>query len=131
MAKQQARRPSSPTPSQQQAKRPAPAAPRRESTRRENIFRTGDHEILYTRQNFIYFGVGLALLLLGLAAMAGGQQTDPNTWHAEEIYSFRRITLAPIMMVAGLIVVAMGIFKRPKTTEDTLSSFAENPPAAE
>lgn len=129
MAKQQPRRPS-PAPAQQQTKRPAPVTPRRDPARRENIFRTGDHEILYTRLNFIYFGVGLALVVLGLAAMAGGAQTDPNSWHGEEIYSFRRITLAPILMLAGFVVVAIGIFKRPKTTDDSLSTF-DNPPAAE
>lgn len=118
MAKPQPRRPQ-PASAAQQPKRPAPAQPRRESPRRDHIFRTGDREILYRRENFILFGIGLALVVLGLAAMTGGEQTDPNVWHGEEIYSFRRITLAPILMVAGFVVVAIGIFKRPKAEADS------------
>ncbi|MBL7802235.1 MAG: DUF3098 domain-containing protein [Saprospiraceae bacterium] len=127
MAKQQPRRPN-PAPAQP-AKRPAPApaAPRREPSKRQNIFRTGDHELLYTRENFLYFGIGLLLVLLGLAAMTGGAQTNPNEWHGEELYSFRRITLAPLMIVAGFVVVAIGIFKRPKNTEDNTPSLYNNP----
>lgn len=130
MAKPQPRRPA-PAP-QAQPKRPAPAPPRREQTRRDSVLRTGDREMLYTRQNFILFGIGLALVLLGLAAMTGGEQTDPNVWHSKEIYSPRRITLAPILMVAGFVVVAIGIFKRPKAAAAPNSLFTENnPPAAE
>ena len=126
MAKQQPRRPA-PAPAPSQAKRPAaPAAPRRDTARKESIFRTGDREILYTRQNFIFFGIGLALVLLGLLAMTGGRQTDPNVWHAEEIYSFRRITLAPLLMVAGFVVVALGIFKRPKSAAQTTTAPEDN-----
>ncbi len=128
MAKQQPRRPN-PAPAQRPA--PAPAAPRREASKRQNIFRTGDHEILYTRENFMYFGIGLALILIGLLAMTGGAQTDPNQWHGEELYSFRRITLSPILMVAGFVVVAIGIFKRPKQNEDNSTSLYNNPTEAE
>ncbi|HNE27586.1 MAG: DUF3098 domain-containing protein [Saprospiraceae bacterium] len=126
MAKQQPRRPT-PAPAQP-AKRPtpAPAAPRREE-RRQNIFRTGDHEILYTRENFIYFGIGLLLVLVGLIAMTGGAQTNPQEWHGEEVYSFRRITLAPVLMVAGFVVVTIGIFKRPKSADDNTPSLYNNP----
>ncbi len=128
MAKQQPRRPN-PAPAQRPA--PAPATPRRETSKRQNIFRTGDHEILYTRENFMYFGMGLALILIGLLAMTGGGQTDPNQWHGEELYSFRRITLSPILMVAGFVVVAIGIFKRPKQNEDNSPSLYNNPTEAE
>jgi Protein of unknown function (DUF3098) len=57
-------------------------------------------------------GVGLGLVLLGLALMSGGAMPDPNKWQPEIIYSFRRITLAPLMMVAGFVVVILGIFKK-------------------
>ncbi|MBV6438421.1 MAG: hypothetical protein EPGJADBJ_00044 [Saprospiraceae bacterium] len=44
--------------------------------------------------------------------MTGGAMPDPNKWEPERIYSFRRITLAPILMVAGFIVIIFGIFKK-------------------
>ena len=70
-------------------------------------------------------GIGLALVLVGLAAMSGGSMPDPNKWEPERIYSFTRITLAPLLMVAGFIVVILGIFKKnmpetaPATTTET------------
>lgn len=57
-------------------------------------------------------GVGLALILVGLLTMSGGAMPDPTKWEPERIYSFQRITLAPLLMVAGFVVVGIGIFKR-------------------
>ncbi|MBK6933171.1 MAG: DUF3098 domain-containing protein [Saprospirales bacterium] len=107
MAKQPQRRPA---PQQPKKTTPAPAY-RKES--KESLFSTGRNEFIFGRQNFILLGAGLALVLTGLLAMAGGGMPDPNTWDASRIYSFRRITLAPILMVAGFVVVLFGIFKKP------------------
>jgi predicted cobalt transporter CbtA len=127
MAKQQQpqqRRPAAPQP-----KRPAPAAPApvRKKESRENLFTAGKDEFIFGRTNFIFLGIGLALVLLGLVTMAGGAMPDPNTWDPNIIYSFRRITLAPIMMVAGFVVVIVGIFK--KTASETATE-EDNTPAA-
>ncbi len=107
MAKQPQRRPAPPQP-----KRTAPVAPTRKAEKRDNLFSTGKHEFIFDRQNFIIMGIGLALVVLGLVAMGGGSMPDPNTWDPNIIYSFRRITLAPILMVAGFVVVVFGIFKK-------------------
>lgn len=68
--------------------------------------------MLFGRRNFMLFGAGLGLVLLGLLMMAGGAQPDPNVWDDQYPYSFRRITLAPILMVAGFVVSIWGIFAR-------------------
>jgi len=117
MAKQPQQRRPNPAP-QQQAKRPAatPAAPVRKRESRESLFSAGKHDFIYGRQNFILLGIGLGLVLLGLILMGGGAMPDPNTWDPNIIYSFRRITLAPILMVAGFVVVIVGIFKKNNTT---------------
>ncbi|MCE7925890.1 MAG: DUF3098 domain-containing protein [Haliscomenobacteraceae bacterium CHB4] len=110
MAKQQQR--PQPRPQQQpQAKKAAPA-PVRRTDKSESIFTAGSRDFIFNRQNFILFGIGLALILAGLIAMTGGAMPDPNKWEPERIYSFRRITLAPILMVAGFIVIIFGIFKK-------------------
>ena len=72
-------------------------------------------------------GIGLALILLGLLAMSGGAMPDPNTWDPGLIYSFRRITLAPMLMIAGFVVVIFGIFKKSSAPQ---TSEGDNPPAA-
>ncbi|MBK9339020.1 MAG: DUF3098 domain-containing protein [Lewinellaceae bacterium] len=122
MAKQPQRRPATPQP-----KRPAAPAPVRKKEPRESLFSTGRDEFIFGRQNFIILGIGLALVLLGLLAMAGGAMPDPNTWDPNLIYSSRRITLAPVLMVAGFVVVIVGIFK--KTNPDA-SPEENNAPAA-
>lgn len=64
-------------------------------------------------------GIGLALILVGLLTMAGGAMPDPTKWEPERIYSFQRITLAPILVVAGFVMVAVGIFRKNGTSIST------------
>jgi hypothetical protein len=118
MAKQQQRPPQQqqqqrqPQPAQQQQPRKAAAAPVRRKEPKETIFSVGSNDLIFDRTSFIYMGAGLGLVLLGLALMAGGAMPDPLKWEPERIYSFRRITLAPFVMVVGFLVVAAGIFKK-------------------
>lgn len=132
MAKQQApRKPGQPQapqsqPQPAQVKKQAPAPARRPAEKRETLFSAGSRELIYGRQNFMLMGIGLLLVLLGLAVMSGGAMPDPKVWEPERIYSFRRITLAPIMMVVGFLVVGLGIFKR-NTTAETAVTTPETP----
>lgn len=120
MAKQQQQQQKQPvSTTAQQPKKVAPV--QRSEKRRDNVFTTGGREMLFTKINFIYFGVGLALVLGGLLAMLGGRMPDPNVWEPERIYSFQRITLAPLMMVSGFIVVILGIFKKGGSAENPAS----------
>ena len=69
---------------------------------------------LFTRENYLWMGIGAAVMLLGLLLMAGGKSSDPNVFNPNEVYSFRRITIAPILIVAGLMVEVYAIMKKPK-----------------
>lgn len=117
---QQPRKENAPQP---QAPRKAAAAPARR-TNIERNFSAGDRALIYGREHFILMGIGLALILAGLALMTGGAMPDPNKWEPERIYSFRRITLAPISMVAGFVVIIFGIFK-PSKSETEATNPAE------
>jgi len=46
--------------------------------------------------------------------MSGGKSADPNVFNDSEIYSFRRITLAPFLIVGGLVIEIVAIIKKPK-----------------
>ena len=59
-------------------------------------------------------GIGAVVMLLGLALMSGGKSSDPNVFNPKEVYSFRRITIAPILIVLGLMVEVYAIMKKPK-----------------
>jgi hypothetical protein len=46
--------------------------------------------------------------------MAGGKSSDPNTFNDKDVYSTTRITIAPILIIAGLIIEIFAIMKKPK-----------------
>ena len=68
--------------------------------------------VLFDRKNYILIGIGCGLIALGLILMLGGNMKDPNVWDESIIYSFRRITLAPIVILAGLGFQVYAIFKK-------------------
>lgn len=80
-----------------------------------------NRDLLFGKLNFMVLIAGFVVVILGFLLMAGGTQPDPNTWQPEEIYSTRRITLAPFVVIAGLCIIAVSIFlpKKGKTGDDT------------
>lgn len=69
-------------------------------------------EMVFGRQNYILFIAGAVLIFIGLALMTGGHMPSPEVWDDNIIYSFRRVTLAPIFILAGLAVEIVAIFKK-------------------
>jgi len=69
---------------------------------------------LFGRENYIWIIAGLATIGLGLILMAGGKSEDPQVFKPEAVYSFTRITLAPILILAGLAMQVFAIFRKPK-----------------
>lgn len=96
------------TPSGSGTKRPTPTV----STRGRQATTTPKAPLVFGRQNYIWMGIGVALIAVGLALMAGGHMPSPDVWEDDIIYSFRRITLAPIFILAGLVVEIYAIFKK-------------------
>jgi uncharacterized membrane protein len=73
-------------------------------------------EMPFTMKNYITILVGVVLLFLGFLLMSGGGEHTATEFDSS-IFSFRRITLAPIVVIAGFVVVGVGIMKRFKTKE--------------
>jgi hypothetical protein len=71
---------------------------------------------LFTKENYTWMIVGAVVVALGMILMGGGKNQDPNTFDYNVVYSTTRITIAPILIVAGLLVEVYAIFKRPKQT---------------
>jgi hypothetical protein len=69
---------------------------------------------MFSKENYQIMIGGLLLIAVGFFLMAGGKSTDPHVFNKEEIYSFRRITLAPILVVLGFIVEIFAIMWLPK-----------------
>lgn len=66
------------------------------------------------KENYKLIVIGLGIILLGFILMIGGATDDPNVFNENEIFSFRRITLAPIVVLAGFIFEIWAIMKKPK-----------------
>ena len=69
------------------------------------------------RENFAYIALGVCILVIGFLLMAGGKSDDPNVFN-EEIFNFRRRTLAPIIVVGGFMYIIWAIMKKPKEEEN-------------
>ena len=69
---------------------------------------------LFSKDNYMWMLAGIALVAIGILLMSGGRSADPNVFKADEVYSFRRITLAPIIILIGLGIEVYAIFKKPK-----------------
>jgi hypothetical protein len=71
---------------------------------------------LFTKDNYIWMLAGLAIMALGFFLMAGGKSTDPKVFNDNEVYSTTRITIAPILIIAGLVIEIFAIMKKTKTS---------------
>ena len=65
----------------------------------------------FHRNNYILMALGLGLLVGGFIALSGGGTDNPNEFN-ESIFSPQRITLAPLLILAGFLVFGFGIMKR-------------------
>jgi hypothetical protein len=66
------------------------------------------------RQNYKLIAIGFGIMALGYILMMGGGSKDPNVFNAEALFSFRRITLSTIIIVAGFLFEIYAIMKKPK-----------------
>jgi heme/copper-type cytochrome/quinol oxidase subunit 2 len=73
---------------------------------------------LFTKANYTWMIVGAVIVALGMILMSGGKNQDPNTFDYNVVYSTTRITVAPILIVAGLLVEVYAIFKKSNQPAD-------------
>lgn len=66
--------------------------------------------LIFGKKNYQFIVLGIVLIFLGMALMIGGHMPSPDVWDESLIYSFRRITLAPIFILIGLGLNVYAIF---------------------
>ncbi len=76
--------------------------------------KVGEQTFMFSKQNYTIMLVGLAVIALGFILMSGGKSLDPHVFNKEEVYSFRRITLAPILVILGFAIEGVAIMWLPK-----------------
>jgi|TARA_R110000868_G_scaffold140690_1_gene356605 hypothetical protein len=69
-------------------------------------------EFIFQKKNYLFMFVGLAFITLGFILMSGGGSDDPNVFNPE-IFNFRRIRLAPTLVLIGLGIEVYAILLNP------------------
>ncbi len=67
------------------------------------------------RENYKLLAIGFVIIIIGFLLMLGGKSDSPDKF-SEDIFSFRRITLAPIVVLSGFIFEIWAIMKKPGNT---------------
>lgn len=70
---------------------------------------------LFTKDNYLWMGIGGIIIALGMFLMSGGKNVDPKVFDTNVVYSFTRVTVAPILIILGLLVEIFAIFKKSKS----------------
>jgi hypothetical protein len=76
-----------------------------------------EKKMVFERENYILFFVGIAFIVIGYIIMAGGHTNDPNQFHPDEIFAWRRINLAPTLVLMGFGIEIVAIMYRKKKTQ--------------
>ena len=79
----------------------------------ENSELTPNQQPLFRKVNYILIGVGISFLALGFILLAGGGSDDPEVFNPA-IFDARRLVVAPILLLTGLIVEIVAIMYRAK-----------------
>ena len=75
----------------------------------------GSNEVEFAigKENFKYIAISVGILVIGFLLMAGGKPEDPSVFNPD-VFSFRRITLAPVIVVGGFMFIIWAIMNKPK-----------------
>jgi hypothetical protein len=87
------------------------------TTAAKNATPRGNQVFLFDKTNYTLLIAGVVLILIGIAMTAGGKSPNPHQFNYDEIFSFRRITLAPILIMMGFAIEFYAIMKKPQATE--------------
>ena len=70
-------------------------------------------DFAFGKENFIIIAVAVVFIIIGFVLMSGGGPVDEVSFNPE-IFSARRIVVAPVVTVFGFALVVVGILKKPK-----------------
>jgi hypothetical protein len=72
-----------------------------------------ERQFAFDRENYKWVFIGLAFIVIGFLLMAGGGSSDPDVF-SKGIFNFQRLTLAPLLVLAGYVIEIYAIMKKPK-----------------
>jgi hypothetical protein len=96
----------------------AKAIRKEDNSRSKQLPGSAENRFPFVKENYVIMIIGIIVLVIGYVLMVGGRSPDPNQFYPDQVYSWRRITLAPIVIIIGFLVEIYAIMKRPKTKTD-------------
>lgn len=69
---------------------------------------------IFGKENYTWMLIGIVVMAIGMFLLSGGKSSDPNVFDEKSVYSTTRITVAPLLILAGLVIEIYAIFKKPK-----------------
>ena len=70
---------------------------------------------MFAKENYLWMLIGAVVIALGMFLMSGGKSATPDqSFDSGSVYSATRITVAPILILAGLVIEIIAIFRKPK-----------------
>jgi hypothetical protein len=70
---------------------------------------------IFNKDNYKWMLIGLLVIAVGMFLLSGGvSNKDPKVFDKGAVYSTTRITIAPILILAGLVIEIFAIFRKPK-----------------
>ncbi|MES2773507.1 MAG: DUF3098 domain-containing protein [Bacteroidota bacterium] len=76
-----------------------------------------DNSPMFSKSNYLLMAAGAVIIIIGMMIMAGGKSSDPKVFDYNEVYSKTRITIAPILIIIGILVEVYAIFKKSPAAE--------------
>lgn len=70
---------------------------------------------LFEKDNLLWMLIGVVVIVIGIFLMSGGKSDDPNVFDENTIYSKTRITVAPLLIMVGLLIEVYAIMKKGKS----------------
>ncbi|MGC6434637.1 MAG: DUF3098 domain-containing protein [Crocinitomicaceae bacterium] len=83
--------------------------------------KNNEKEFAFRRENYRLLLIGLGINILGFILMIGGGTDDPNKFDGEALFSNTRITIAPMLIIAGYLVIMYSIMKKKKTNTKNIN----------
>lgn len=71
---------------------------------------------LFGKSNLMLMVTGAVIIIVGMLLMSGGRSSDPKVFDYNQVYSKTRITVAPILIIIGILIEVFAIFRQPRTT---------------
>lgn len=82
-------------------------------TKNTTTTKAPQQDFLFDKSNYVLMLAGVILVVIGFLLMSGGKSEDPTKFNTDEIFSARRIVIAPLMILIGFAVEIYAIMKKP------------------